>query len=166
MRFAAALLLSATCLVTGNAGYSQDPCSGRPLSPKPGEQPLTVAQLAHQAFLETTSETRPRLALGDVEAIVKCGMQQDAEELFATMRDTSVQASGFTVVEADRNSICVFWDDGFKPNLAAFRFHFDQPLPALPHPGDRIRISGNYSPYSREPLQINMTNASFVMLHP
>ncbi len=166
MRFAAAILLSATCFLVGVECYSQDPCSARFVSPKPGERPLTPSELAHRVLLQTPPEERRHLAFGDVEFILRCGTQQDAAEFFASLRNTSVQMVGAAVVEADQNVVRVSWDDGFKPNLVAFRFNFDRPINAIPHPGDKIIINGTYSSYSQEPFQINMTNPSFVLLHP
>jgi hypothetical protein len=74
--------------------------------------------------------------------------------------------AGATVVEADQYAIRVSWEDGFKPNLAAFRFNFDTPLTAIPHPGEKIFISGTYASYSKVPFQINMANPSFRSLPP
>lgn len=165
MRFAAAILLSATCFFAGINCYCEDPCSGT-VRPKPEEKPLTKAEVAHRALLKTPPEKQRDLYFGDVEFILRCGTQQDAAELFAAVRNTSVRMVGATVVEADQDAIRVSWDDGFKPNLAAFRFNFDRPLKAIPHPGDKILISGTYSSYSRDPFQINMTNPSFALLPP
>jgi hypothetical protein len=84
--------------------------------------------------------------------------------LFAAVRNTSIQMVGATVAEADHDAIRVSWDDGFHPNLAAFRFNFDKPIDTIPHPGDKIQISGTYSSYSYEPFRINMTNPSFALM--
>jgi hypothetical protein len=163
MRFAAGILLMATCFFVGTDCYSQDPCSVR-VSPKAGERPLTSAEIVHRMLLQTPPQGRRYFALSDVEFILKCGTQQDAEALFAAIRNTSVKMDGGTVVDAGPSVVRVSWDDGFKPNLAAFRFNFDSPMNAIPHPGDKILISGMYSSYSRQPFQINVTNSSFVVL--
>jgi hypothetical protein len=165
MRFAAAILILATCFFRGTGCYCQDPCSVR-VSPKPGERPLTSAEIVHRMLLQTPPQGRRYFALSDVELILKCGTQQDAEALFAALRNTSVKLDGGTVVDASQSVVRVSRDDGFKPNLAAFRFNFDSPINAIPHPGDKILISGMYSSYSREPFQIDMTNSSFVVLPP
>jgi hypothetical protein len=115
-------------------------------------------------MLTTTPENRPRLAPSDVEFILKCGTQEDAEALFAAVRNTSVKMVGVTVAEANQNSIRVTWGDGFKPPLGAFRFNFDKPLTAIPTPGEKITIIGTYASYAREPFQIIMTNPSFALL--
>jgi hypothetical protein len=165
MRFAAAILLSATCLFVGTDCYSQDPCY-RTVRLKPEEKPLTMADLPHRALLKTPPDERRYLVFGDVELILRCGTQEDAAELFAAVRNTSVQMDGATVVEADQHVIRVSWVDGFQPNLAGFRFNFDKPLTAIPIPGQKVLISGTYSSYRREPFQINMTNPSFALQQP
>jgi hypothetical protein len=165
MRFAAPILLAATCFFVGIDCHAQDPCSGT-VRPKSEEMPLTKAEQVHRILLTVPPEERPHLVFGDVEFILKCGTPQDAAEFFAAIRNTSAQMVGATVVEADQDFVRVSCDDGFKPNLGAFRFTFDKPLNLIPHPGDKIQISGTYSSYSREPFQINMTNPSFVLLHP
>jgi hypothetical protein len=157
MRFAAAIFLSATFFFVGIDCYAQDPCS-RTVSPKPGEKPLTSAEIV---LLTTPPEERRHLALSDVEFSLRCGTPQDAAELFVVLRNTSVQIPDATVVEANQDFIRVSRDDGFKPNLVTFRFTFDKPLSAIPNPGDKIQIRGTYSSYSREPFQINITNSSF-----
>jgi hypothetical protein len=165
MRFAAAILLSATCFFVCSNCYPQDPCS-QTVRLKSEEKPLTKAELVHRVLLQIPPEKRRDLVFGDVELILRCGRQQDAAELFAAIRDTSIQMVGATVVEADQDAIRVSWDDGFKPHLVAWRFNFDRPLTAIPHPGDKVQISGTYSSYSQDPFQINMTNASFAPLPP
>ena len=165
MRFAAAILLFATCFFVGTDCYSQDPCS-RTVRPKPDEKPLTSAEIVHHVLLNNSLEQRRHLTLSDVVFMLRCGTQQDAAEFFVAIRDTSVQVPDATVVEANQDFVRVSWDDGFKPNLVAFTFKFDKPLNAIPQPGDKIQIRGTYSSYSREPFQINMTNSSFVLLPP
>lgn len=166
MRFAAAILLSAMCFFVGIDCYSQDPCSGT-VRLKPEEKPLTKAELVHRVLLQIPPEKRRDLVFGDVELILRCGTQQDAAELFAAVRNTtSNQMVGATVVEAYQDAIRVSWDDGFKPHLVAWLFNFDRPLNAIPHPGDKVQISGTYSSYSQDPFQINMTNSSFALLPP
>ena len=166
MRFAAAVLLSAMCFFLGTDCYAQDPCSAVLTAQKPDEKPVTTSEIVHRMLLKTPPEGRRSFAFADVEFILMCGTQQDAAEFFAAVRNTPIQMDSVTVVEADQHVVRVSWDDGFKPNLAGFRFNFDRPLTAIPHPGDKIVISGTYSSYSQKPFQINMTNPSFVLLHP
>lgn len=165
MRTAAAILLLTTCFFVGIECYSQDPCAAPSFSTKPDEKPLTAAELVHRVLLKTPREEWRHLAFGDVELILRCGTQQEGAELFAAVRNTSVQMVGATVVEANQHVIRVSWEDGFKPHLVAFRFNFDTPLTAIPYPGEKILISGTYSSYSQEPFQINMTNPFFRPLH-
>jgi hypothetical protein len=166
MRIAAAVLFSVTCFFAGIECHAQDSCPLLLPPPKPGDKPLTAPELVHRTLITTLPENRLRFAFGDVELILKCGTKEDAAMFFGWVRDTSTQMIGATVVEADRDVVRVSWDNGFKPNLAAFRFTFDKPLDAIPHPGDKIIITGTYSSYSREPFQINLTNPSFVRLPP
>jgi hypothetical protein len=166
MRIAAAILLSATCFPVGMGCYAQDSCSVRQAPTKPGDKPLTASEKVHHILLTTPPWNQLHFAFGDVEAILKCGTQEDAAKFFAWVRNTSVQMVGATVVESDQDVFLVSWDEGFKPNLAAFRFNLDKPLDAIPHPGDKVIIRGTYSSYSREPFQINLSNASFVLVPP
>lgn len=165
MRTSAAILLLATCFFVGFDCHAQDPCS-QSVSTKPDEKPLTSAEFVHRLLVQTPPKERRLIYFGDVEYILKCGTQQDAAELFAAVRNTTVQMFGATVVEADQHVILVSWKDGFKPSLVAFRFNFDTPLTVIPHPGEKILISGTYLSYDREPFQIIMTNPSFRPLLP
>lgn len=163
MRLAAASILSATLFSAATLCFSQSPCSDRAITPNSYDKPLTSTELVHRIMLTTSSEDLHNLAFGDVEYILKCGTQQDAESLFAAIGNTSVKMVGATVVEANQNSIRVAWDDGFKPHLGTFWFDFEKPLTVIPMPGEKIIINGTYVSYTREPLQIVMTNPSFVL---
>lgn len=163
MRSVAAILFFATCFFVSIKCYSQDPCSAR-YSSEPNAATLTAAELVHRVLLQTPAAEWNRLDVADVEFVLKCGTQQDAERFFAALRDTSMQIGAATVVEAGPDFVSVAWDDGSHPNLGTFRFQFDQPLIAIPHPGDKVLIRGTYSSYKQEPFCIYMTNASFI--HP
>lgn len=166
MRTATAILLLGTCFFVGIDCYPQDPCSAHFDSVKAEVKPLkSAAELAHRVLLTTPSEQRRHLGAGDVVQVLMCGSPQDAAELFAVLRDTPIHLVDFTIAEADQHFIRVRWDGAFKSDMpfTAYRFNFDPPLTAIPHPGEKIIIDGTYSSYSQEPFQINMTNAS---IHP
>lgn len=158
----AAILLSAAYLFAGIGCWAQNPCSAR-YNTNPNEKPLTSAALAHRALLRTPSEEWRDFTLGDVEFILRCGTQQDADRLFAALHNTSTQMADAAVLEANQNLVRVAWNDGFHPHLGEFWFTFDNPLAVTPHPGEKVVISGTYSSYSRMPFQINMTNSSFIV---
>jgi hypothetical protein len=94
---------------------------------------------------------------------LKCGTQEDAAKFFAWIRNTSLQMVGGTVVEADQDVVRVSWDDGSMPNLAAFRFNFDKPPDAIPHPGDKIIISGTFA--NQKVLVFGLQNLQAINLH-
>lgn len=162
MRFAVAIVLSLAFYFGEIACYCQEAC---PTRLRPPHIKATSSELAHAALLSTPPEKRTHLIFDDVELILKCGSEQDAEELFAALRNTRVQINGATVVDTGQSVIRVSRDDdGFKPNFEVFRFIFDTPLNAVPHSGDKILISGTYSSYTRDPFQINITHSSFALL--
>lgn len=162
MRTATTILLSAMFFLWGFDCHAQDPCSPRLVKTTESEKTLSGAEIAHQVLLKTTPTTRRFLVPGDVEFVLKCGTQQDAAELFADIRGAAMEIGSGTVVETDKSTIRVAWDDdGFKANLKAFLFNFDKPLTEMPHPGEKLIIRGTYSSFSREPFQINVTNSSY-----
>jgi len=168
MRTATAILLLGMCFFVGIDCYPQESCSAYFASVKMEEvvKPFkSAAELAHQVMLTTPPERRRDLGAGDVMFVLKCGSQQDAADLFAALRNTPIHLVDFTITEADQHFIRVRWDGAFKSDMpfTAYRFNFDPPLTAIPHPGEKIIVDGTYSSYSQEPFQINMTNAS---LHP
>ena len=166
MRIMAAVVLCATFLFAGMEGHSQDPCTTEYRS-KPSEKPLTGTELVHRNMLLIPFEKWRRFGFGDVEVFLRCGTQQDADEFFTALHNTSTEMPGATVLEADRDVVLVAWEgDGDNGHLGTFAFRFSSPLTMLPHPGDKIDIRGTYSSYSRMPLQINMTNSSFIFIHP
>jgi hypothetical protein len=166
MRTATAILLLGTCFFAGIDCYPQESCSAYFSSVKADAEPFkSASELAHRALLTTPPEMRRHLVPGDVELILKCGWPQDASELFAALRNTPIHLVNATIAEADQHVIRVRWDGAsrFDMPLTAYRFNFDPPLTAIPHPGEKIIIDGTYSSYSQEPFQINMANAS---IHP
>ena len=168
MRTATAILLLGTCFFVGIDCYPQESCSAYFASVKMEEvvKPFkSAAELAHHVLLITPSENWRHLVSGDVEFVLKCGSQQDAADLFAALRNTSLHLVDATIAEADQHFIRVRWDQPYRFDmpLTAYRFNFDIPLTAIPHPGEKVIIDGTYSSYSQEPFQINMTNAS---IHP
>jgi hypothetical protein len=165
MRTLAVIVLSAMFFYGGIDCYSQDLCSAIVVR-KPDEKPLPPSEITHEIMLsQNTTEKRRTISLEDVEFILKCGTLQDATELFAALRNTSVPMPEATIVQASEYAIRVSWYDGFK-HFEAFRFNFVTPLTAIPGPGDKVLISGTYSSWSRDPFQINMTNPSFRLLQP
>ena len=163
MRTVIGLVLSTTCLFLGANSYAQeDHCPARISSKNPTEKPLSAAEVAHHALINTPSKERRKLYWGDVEFILRCGTQQDGTELFSAVRNEYVRMNGATVFAAAQKYVRVSWDDGF--NFGGFRFNFDQPLNVIPKQGQKIIISGVYTSYSREPFQINLTNSSLVFI--
>ena len=164
MRTATVILLLGTCFFAGVDCYPQDPCSTYFNSVKAEEvvKPFkSAAELAHHVLLTTPLDTRRHLVPLDVELILKCGSPQDAAELFTALQNTSLQLVNVKIAEVDQHFIRVYVDQPFKDvvSLTAFKFNFDPPLTAIPHPGEKVIIDGTYSSYSQEPFQINMTNA-------
>src|SRR5271170_3243324 len=163
MRTTTAILLLGTCFFAGIDCYPQVSCSAYFASVKTEVRPLkSAAELAHHVLLITPPENWRHLVSGDVEFVLKCGSQQDAADLFAALRNTPIHLVDATIAEADQHFIRVRWDGAsrFDMPLTAYRFNFDPPLTAIPHPGEKVIIDGTYSSYSQEPFQINMTNAS------
>lgn len=159
MRIAGAILLSAVCSFVGIQCYAQNhPCPAHDSS-KAGKKTLTAAEQVHRLLLQTPRDDWSRLWVGDVLAILRCGSRQDADEFFAALDNALARMDG-TVLEADQNSIRVVVHDGLPP-LGVFWFTFDAPLAVIPHPGEEVVISGTYSSYNREPLQIKMTKSAF-----
>ena len=164
MRFVSAFLLSGTCFFIGVHCYAQDPCVDNP-APRPG-QPRAAWAFIHYLLLQTPPEKLHQFAFGDIETILKCATPDEAAYFFAALRNKQIQMFNVVVAESGQDFVRVSWNDGYNPHLNAFRFTFDRPLDAIPHPGTTVYISGTYSSYSREPFQINMTNASFFTPHP
>lgn len=166
MRTATVILLLGTCFFAGVDCYPQDPCSAHFASVKAEVTPLkSAAELANRVLLVTPPENWRHLGAGDVEQVLWCGSPQDAADLFAALRNTQIHLVDATIAEADQHVIRVRWDgtSRFDMPLTAYRFNFDPPLTAIPHPGEKVIVDGTYSSYSQEPFQINMTNAS---IHP
>jgi hypothetical protein len=164
MRTVAGLVFTATCLLSGVKSYAQDdPCSARIVNKTLTNKPLTFAEAAHLAFVTTSAANLNKLCWPDVVLILRCGTQQDATEVFAAVRNEYVRMLGATVFEASQNFVRVSWEDGFNSG-GLFRFNFDQPLSAIPKPGQKVLISGAYSSYSREPFQINLANSSVLSM--
>ncbi len=145
VRIPVTILLAATCFFAGIESYSQDPCSP-PASLKPGEKPLTGSELVHRGMHYTTSENASHLSYADIEFFLRCGTDQDAEEFFSYLRNSSRQIVGATVLEVGQDLIRVAWDgDSYNGHLGTTLFRFDDPLVAIPQLGQKVIISGIYS---------------------
>jgi len=166
MRTATAILLLGTCFFAGVDSYAQESCTTYFDRVKAEVKPLkSAAELVHHVLFTSPSENWRLFASGDVELVLKCGSPQNAADFFAAIRNTPLHLVDAIIAEADQHFIRVHWDQdfGFYRNVTAFKFNFDPPLTAIPHPGERVIIDGTYSSYSQEPFEINMTNAS---IHP
>jgi hypothetical protein len=166
MRATTAILLLGTCFFVDIDCYPQESCSAFFASVKEEVKPFkSAAEIAHRALLTTPPERRHDLAVLDVELILKCGSPQDAADLFAALQNTPIHLADVIIAEADPHFIRVRVDEPFRSvvSLTAFKFNFDLPLTAMPHPGEKVIVDGTYSSYSQEPFQINIMNAS---IHP
>lgn len=161
MRIAGVILLWAACSLVGIQSHAENPCLAR-YGSKTGEKPLTAEEQVHQLLLQTPRDDWRRVWAGDVEALLRCGARQDADNFFATLYGTPALIPGI-VLEADQNSIRVVVNDGggLAQHLGTFCFIFDRPLSVVPRHGEKVLIRGTYSSYDRDPLQIKMTNSSF-----
>jgi hypothetical protein len=115
---------------------------------------LTPEEAVHFMLSKTPRQDREKLAVDDVEFVLLCGSQRDAEDLFRDLAGKTVRMIA-RVIEADEHTVRVVTD-----MTPAFRFHFEIPLKSLPPIGSAVIIAGTYDSYSRDAAIINIKNST------
>jgi hypothetical protein len=125
------------------------PDSYKPVAAPP---PPSPQDLAHQAV--TSTPDLKTLALADKEFILANGSQEDAEKVWAVLKDVTAEVPG-TVVSATPDSVqLAVSDDAKASNKADFTINMKTPLTAVPQPGAQLKLVGTFDSYTQNPPMI------------
>ena len=130
----------------------------------------TPAELAHQA-IETTPDLT-KLNLSDKEFILASGSKDDADKLWAVMKDQVTPVPG-TVISADANTIkLAVSQDAKDANIADFIVNMKKPLTdkEIPAPGTMYalqpaaELDGTYDSYTQVPATATLSQTAQIVL--
>jgi len=125
------------------------PDSYKPVAAPP---PPSPAQLAHQAV--TSTADLGTLALADKEFILANGSTEDAEKVWAVLKDKNAEVPG-TVVQATATSVQIaVSDDAKQSQKADFTVNMKEPLKTVPTAGTQVTYIATFDSYTQNPPQI------------
>jgi hypothetical protein len=121
------------------------------------------------ANLIATTPDLAALAISDKEFVLQYGRPAaegrpaDADKLFDSIKGKSVTLPDVLVIAAtDSQVTAAVSDDAVQNKTADFVFNFKEPLKTLPAVGDKVTLSGTYDSYTKDPLQIIMSDSALV----
>ncbi len=114
--------------------------------------PPSPQDLAHQAV--TSTPDLKTLALADKEFILANGNQEDAEKVWAVLKDVTAEVPG-TVVTATADSVQLAVSDDAKASQKAdFTINMKTPLKDIPAVGAQVKYVGTFDSYTQNPPMI------------
>lgn len=136
--------------VKAKAAEAIFPPEGFSVTPAP--PPPSPQELAHQAITGTAD--LKTLALGDKEFILSNGNKEDAEKVWAVMKDVTAEVPG-KVVEATADQVkLAVTEDAKSSNTADFTINMKTPLKDVPAPGTEIKVIATFDSYTQNPGMI------------
>jgi hypothetical protein len=121
------------------------------------------------ANLIATTPDLAALAISDKEFVLQYGRPAaegrpaDADKLFDSIKGKSVTLPDVLVIASTASQVTVaVSDDAIQSKTADFVFNFKDPLKAAPAVGDKVTLSGTYDSYTKDPLQIIMSDSAVV----
>ena len=125
------------------------PDSYKPVAAPP---PPSPQELAHQAV--TSTPDLKTLALADKEFILANGTQEDAEKVWAVLKDVTAEVPG-TVVSATADSVqFAVSDDAKQSQKADFTINMKTQLKDVPAAGTNLTYIGTFDSYTQNPAMI------------
>ena len=119
--------------------------------PKPEDQ-------AHAAVVATADLNT--LAMQDKEFILYNGRQEDADKVWAVMKDVTTEIPGKVVAStADSIQIAVS-DDAIQSNTAEMTVNMKEPLKEVPAVGASLKVIGTFDSYTKTPPMIILKDGS------
>jgi hypothetical protein len=115
------------------------------VAPKPED-------LAHQAVTSTSDLST--LALQDKEFILGNGTKEDADKVWAVLKDVTAEIPG-TVVTATADQIQLsVSEDAVQSKTADFTINLKTPLKEVPATGTSIKVTGTFDSFTKTPTMI------------
>ncbi len=120
--------------------------------PVPAPPPPSPADLAHTAV--TSTPNLKTLSLTDKEFVLANGSTEDAEKVWATLKDQTFGIPG-KVVTATANSVQMsVSQDAQESNKADFTINMKEPLKTVPTVGASVTYTATFDSYTQNPAQI------------
>ncbi len=119
---------------------------------KQAPPPPSPQELAHQA-ISSTADLKT-LALADKEFILANGTKEDADKLWATMKDVTAEVPG-QVIEATADQVkLAVTEDAKASKTADFTINMKTPLKEIPAVGATVKLIGTFDSYTQNPGMI------------
>jgi hypothetical protein len=147
------------------------PPPGAPATPPAGCLNVTPAPKPEDmvANLIATTPDLAALAISDKEFVLQYGRPAaegrpaDADKLFDSIKGKSVTLPDVLVIASTTSQVTVaVSDDAIQNKTADFVFNFKEPLKTAPAVGEKVTMSGTYDSYTKDPLQIIMSDSAVV----
>jgi tetratricopeptide (TPR) repeat protein len=145
--------------VTAAAKANLNPPSDFTIKPAP-----TPADQAAALLASTKDEDLPKLALTDKEFVLQYAKPEDADKLFATVKEKGEKITDATVITgstADKLLLAVS-DDAVQAKTADITLTMKTPLKAVPADLSKITVIGVWTSYTQSPFMITMTDGEKV----
>lgn len=119
------------------------------IAPAPSPQDIVAKTIAETTDLKG-------LALSDKEFILANGKKEDADKLWAVLKDVTTEIPG-TVVEATADQVKIAVTEDAKLSKSAdFTINLKTPLTAVPAIGSTIKVIATFDSYTQTPAMIVM----------
>jgi hypothetical protein len=127
--------------------------------------PPSPADQAHQAVASTTD--LKTLALADKEFILANGSPEDAEKVWAVLKDQTTKVPGTVLDGSTPDSLkLAVTDDAKQSKTADFTINMKTPLKTVPAVGTDIEVIGTYDSYTQKPPQIILKDGELPAARP
>lgn len=138
--------------VVAAAKANLNPPADFKIVPAPTDAEIVTKTIADTPDLAT-------LAIDDKEYIIRYGTTEQADKVFATVKDKAEQFKDATVIAATADQLqLAISQDAIANKTADFTFNMKTPLKTVPDVGSTITITGIWSSYTQKPLMITMSD--------
>ena len=120
--------------------------------PVPAPPPPSPQDLAHTAVTGTPDLSK--LSLGDKEFVLSNGTTEDAEKVWAVLKDKTVAVPGKVIVATADSVQLAVSEDNQQSNKADFTINMKTPLTTVPAVGATVTYTGTFDSYTQNPPMI------------
>lgn len=138
--------------VQAQAKAALDPPAGFTIQPAP--PPPSPLELASQTVANTPDLNS--LGLSDKEFILANGKPEDANKVWATMKDLSTKVPGMVISATADQVMLAVSDDAQQSKKADFTINMKKPLTKLPAVGSTVNYIATFDSYTQNPPMIIM----------
>ncbi|HEY0759999.1 MAG TPA: hypothetical protein VGD59_12165 [Acidisarcina sp.] len=114
--------------------------------------PPSPDKLAHDAV--ATAGDLKTMSLSDKEFVLSNGVQEDADKVWAVMKDVRAQVPGIVIAATTTSVQLAVSPDAQQGKTADFTINFTKPLPTAPEVGASVKYDATFDSYTKTPPMI------------